>query len=788
WMAWAGALLVILASGFFVKFAYDQGWLGLIPKVIRCLLCAALGGVLIALGELALRRIGRPAAVGLFAAGLGVLYVTADASFRYFELVSTNSAFALAFVVALIGVAITIRGKLAIIGILSLIGGYLAPIILGGRDNPASTLGIYLTMLLGIALALSFWRPLPYQILRTTAMILHGLLATAWMVAEGREAPFTCVTFAALWWLLVNAEVLATVLRGGPAGGGARASFAATAWLAGLGAWTIAAASPVGREWLGIYTGTIAVLLGGLLLLARQPMTVLSRRPAASIEMLCVSYWAQIGVLITVAIGLHFDGRTPGQSLCWLALALGSVELGRRLPSLGANVFGLIVGVIALCNIVTFDAYVEWMRSPLVVIGAQHALKLSPLAIVALVAIAATIAAALRVRLDPDPSADDSPRVLTGVASVSWLIWAAQFCTGAGVGLAWALGGASLLATRRFGVRQAFAGFGVGLVAVATIRWLFIDQFAARGAETWTPGDETLLLNLPLATGVLLACLAQWTARVIATIDHPASAPAAALARCCAPLLLVVGLSFEIERAVGLHGQSMMLRWGGQAVRLAALSAFWGVSATAIVFYASRRADPIVAHMGRGLAYLAAFVWMFPLALAARFDRAPAEVWLLVNLQALAGLAIAAALVWIARSATTDANHRRIAWALVGGLGLWIGSIELDRAVAIYRDWLPATAMARQSGLSVYWGLYAIVILTIGFVRWQRECRWAGLALLTITLAKVLLVDLAAVAYGYRVLSFFVTGVLFIGVSVVYSRLASRFAMSDEQAARGVGS
>ncbi|MFN0136156.1 MAG: hypothetical protein ACKVS9_08585, partial [Phycisphaerae bacterium] len=42
WMAWAGALLVILASGFFVKFAYDQGWLGLIPKVIRCLLCAAL--------------------------------------------------------------------------------------------------------------------------------------------------------------------------------------------------------------------------------------------------------------------------------------------------------------------------------------------------------------------------------------------------------------------------------------------------------------------------------------------------------------------------------------------------------------------------------------------------------------------------------------------------------------------------------------------------------------------------------------------------------------------------
>ena len=44
---------------------------------------------------------------------------------------------------------------------------------------------------------------------------------------------------------------------------------------------------------------------------------------------------------------------------------------------------------------------------------------------------------------------------------------------------------------------------------------------------------------------------------------------------------------------------------------------------------------------------------------------------------------------------------------------------------------------------------------------------------------------MAAAAYGYRVLSFFVTGVLFIGVSVVYARLARRFAAPQGSAQPG---
>lgn len=82
--------------------------------------------------------------------------------------------------------------------------------------------------------------------------------------------------------------------------------------------------------------------------------------------------------------------------------------------------------------------------------------------------------------------------------------------------------------------------------------------------------------------------------------------------------------------------------------------------------------------------------------------------------------------------------------------------------------------MARQTALSIYWGLYAIALIALGFAKRSTACRYGGLALLTVTLAKVLTVDLAEVRYVYRVLSLIGVGLLFVATSVGYSKLAPR--------------
>ena len=115
-----------------------------------------------------------------------------------------------------------------------------------------------------------------------------------------------------------------------------------------------------------------------------------------------------------------------------------------------------------------------------------------------------------------------------------------------------------------------------------------------------------------------------------------------------------------------------------------------------------------------------------------------------------------------------------VASVLMAVIGLWLGSFELDRFFAPEAARVSNPAMARQTALSMYWGVYAIALVALGF--WKRTpwVRYAGLGLLALTLGKVMLVDLAKVQYVYRVLSLLAVGLLFIGTSVAYARLASR--------------
>jgi len=78
---------------------------------------------------------------------------------------------------------------------------------------------------------------------------------------------------------------------------------------------------------------------------------------------------------------------------------------------------------------------------------------------------------------------------------------------------------------------------------------------------------------------------------------------------------------------------------------------------------------------------------------------------------------------------------------------------------------------AAKMSLSIVWGLYAIGLITVGFWKKLRPLRFAGLGLFAITGVKLLLVDMAGLEQGYRIVSFLVMGILMIGASYLYHRL-----------------
>ncbi|MFH1745979.1 MAG: DUF2339 domain-containing protein, partial [Planctomycetota bacterium] len=180
-----------------------------------------------------------------------------------------------------------------------------------------------------------------------------------------------------------------------------------------------------------------------------------------------------------------------------------------------------------------------------------------------------------------------------------------------------------------------------------------------------------------------------------------------------------------------------------------------------------------------------AVVWLSLGTLHPRLEHGVTLCPVVFNTQFGVGLAIAALLavvlyvLWRFDFAALKDNATlrgvaQIGIALVLAIGLWQVSLELDRFFAPEAARVSNPAMARQTVLSVCWGLYAIGLIVLGF--WQRVAvlRYSGLALLAVTLGKVMLVDLAHVRYVYRVMSLLAVGLLFIGTSIAYAKLESR--------------
>jgi hypothetical protein len=85
-----------------------------------------------------------------------------------------------------------------------------------------------------------------------------------------------------------------------------------------------------------------------------------------------------------------------------------------------------------------------------------------------------------------------------------------------------------------------------------------------------------------------------------------------------------------------------------------------------------------------------------------------------------------------------------------------------------------------QTGLTIVWSVYATGMLAVGFWRRWRALRFAALALFAVTALKLAFVDLARLDRLYRIVSFFVMGLLMIGASYLYHKAEKRLMASDE--------
>jgi uncharacterized membrane protein len=505
----AGGLAVVVFLGLFVRYAWENDWVGPLGRVASAALFS-LG--LLAGGVRLLDRRYRPLGQGLTAAGFSGLYVTAWAAHAVYGLVSRGAAGALLVAVTAGAVAVASRRDAQLLAGLACVGGYLAPVLVSTGEDRALSLFGYLFLLGAGAAWLERHKRWPETL--PLAAIGTALLYAAWY-----ERHFSADRFGVAAAGLV---ALSALLALGKARG---AELAAT--MAGL-----------------------AVTSGGIAALAMagdadRPIALLALLVAqALIATVAAGRWpwsqpigAALGALAVLA--WHDRFFEPGREPVALALGLGVAAAyvgqlavaGWRSRALGVP--GAFAHVVASVLAFTVLARVEGPRS-------DERLFLATLAL-AFVHLALGLFSSSR---GEDPL---RVRVTLGLAA-TFLTVAVPVRFGLhGTTLVWAAFGVLLLwlgARQRSPLARAF-GYGVALLAVCR---LFVRHLPLH-AESVVP-----LLNPAFGTwlGVIVALgLARRLARRLPADDEVAWLDGAAV-RLLGPLALTLLLGLLTGEA-GSH-------------------------------------------------------------------------------------------------------------------------------------------------------------------------------------------------------------------------------------------
>lgn len=155
WFNYVGILAVALAVSFFLKYAFDNNWIGPVGRVTIGLL---FGAALFPFSHSIFKRGYTYYAEGLTALGAAVLYLSVWAGWHYYRIFSQGLAFPLMIVITCLTVAVALGRNSQRLAVLALVGGLLTPFLVSTGQNAEVTLFSYLLALGAGMLAIAWTR------------------------------------------------------------------------------------------------------------------------------------------------------------------------------------------------------------------------------------------------------------------------------------------------------------------------------------------------------------------------------------------------------------------------------------------------------------------------------------------------------------------------------------------------------------------------------------------------------------------------------------------------------
>ena len=338
WLGWAAVVLILFALAFFLKYAFDNRWIGELGRVTIGI--AAGAGFSIA-GLHYHRRGWRVFSQILAAGGIMLLYLSAYGAFGFYHLIDQKAAFPFLAVLVAEAAALAYFYNAPAIAMMALVGGFLAPILLRTDRDQYRALFSYLSALdFGAMALLKHWHGLSSLAYAGTQFLFwlwydanyHPQKRTAVMVFQ--SAVFLIFFGAHLARQLI-ARHIASIEDLGLLFANPFVFFATSYHLL----------DHDHHDWMGVFAIVLALVYAG------AARVMLSRRPDSRVQLLLTIATALTFVTLAVPIQLRSNWIT----IAWAVEALLMVWVGFEVRTEKLRRLGVVVLGMSLFKMVFWD-------------------------------------------------------------------------------------------------------------------------------------------------------------------------------------------------------------------------------------------------------------------------------------------------------------------------------------------------------------------------------------------------------------------------------------------------
>jgi len=372
WLNRIGIAAVLIGVSYFLKYAFDNNWIGPAGRITIGLLA----GIAVVIWSERFRTRGyRIFSFSLKAVGIGVLYLSLWAAFQVYNLIPSGVAFVAMLLVTASTAALAIAQDAEILAAFALAGGFMTPVLLSTGQNREVELFSYLAILNGATLVLVVFKP--WRRLLVLSFVGTLLMYVGWHVTYyTREQLRVTLGFATLFFAIFAVAPLI--------GKGKEREANVSATVPYLIAFLNAAV-----YFLQVYTmlqdvdkaaiAWFALALAGVYIFLSRQMRVRESNASAAATLHFLHLALAIG-FITIAIPIRLNAHWI--TIGWFVEAAVLLWVADRVKSDFLNVFAIAALALGVARLLFIDNF----YSERVLLNARMAVHVVALGVLALVA------------------------------------------------------------------------------------------------------------------------------------------------------------------------------------------------------------------------------------------------------------------------------------------------------------------------------------------------------------------------------------------------------------------